>query len=285
MINLDALKNLAYPQMEQSVQPRDAMLYALGIGLGDDPTDPWQLRFVYEGGLQVFPTMAITLCYPSGQVDFGAITGLNPHKVLHVYQRFELARPIPIGRPLVGQTRVVDVFDKGPGRGVLWAYRNEIRERASGELVCTLDAASMCVGAGGTGWQSAGAPPPKREVPSSAPTAVVDIATLPQAALIYRLSGDYNPVHADPELARRVGFPRPILHGRCTFGVAGRAVAQSLAAEDRSLRSMQARFTAPVYPGEIIRTQIWRDGEAVSFRASVPARGAVVLDGGYAELL
>jgi acyl dehydratase len=114
---------------------------------------------------------------------------------------------------------------------------------------------------------------------------VCDLPTLPQAALIYRLSGDYNPLHADPAYAHKAGFDRPILHGRCTFGVAGHAILRTLCGyQPARLVSMEGRFSAPVYPGETIRTEMWRDGNVVSFRATVPKRGLTVLNNGKAEI-
>lgn len=112
---------------------------------------------------------------------------------------------------------------------------------------------------------------------------MVDLPTLPQAALIYRLSGDYNPLHADPKVAVAAGFERPILHGLCTFGVAGRAILRSCCGNDPNrLKSMQTRFSAPVFPGEVIRTELWRAGDTVSFRARVLDRDVVVLNNGRA---
>jgi acyl dehydratase len=122
-------------------------------------------------------------------------------------------------------------------------------------------------------------------IPDQAADAVCDLPTLPQAALIYRLSGDYNPLHADPAYAQRAGFKAPILHGRCTFGVAGHALVKTMCDYDPArLKSMQGRFSSPVYPGETIRTEMWRDGNVVSFRSTVPARGVTVLNNGRAEI-
>jgi acyl dehydratase len=122
-------------------------------------------------------------------------------------------------------------------------------------------------------------------IPDTAPQHACDLPTLPQAALIYRLSGDYNPLHADPAYAQRAGFSMPILHGRCTFSIAGHAILKTLCGYDPArFVSMEGRFSAPVYPGETIRTEMWRDGNLISFRASVPARGVTVLDNGKAEI-
>jgi acyl dehydratase len=279
------LRDYRYPIVGQRLTPRDAMLYALGVGYGADPLDPGQLRFVYEDGLQAVPTMAITLCYPSTLAEFARTVGLDGSKVLHVSQAFRLAGPLPVDAELVGRTEVTGVYDKGPGRGVLWTYRNRVTDRASGALVCELDGASLARGIGGYGGPR-GDPPEVPPIPARAPDASWDVATLPQAALLYRLSGDWNPLHADPAVARAGGFPAPILHGRCTFGVAGHAILRTFCGYDgRRLGAMSARFTAPVFPGETIRTDLWRDGDAVAFRARVPARDLVVLDHGRATLV
>jgi acyl dehydratase len=139
-------------------------------------------------------------------------------------------------------------------------------------------------GDGGFGGPSGPTPEPHR-LPERQPDISVDLPTLPQAGLIYRLSGDYNPLHADPAVAAGAGFSRPILHGLCTFGVAGRAVLRACCDNDqRRLGSFRARFSAPVYPGETIRTEIWRDAQTISFRARVPERDIVVLGNGLATL-
>jgi acyl dehydratase len=281
---IDILRRARYPGVEQTVSARDAMLYALGIGIGSDPLDPHQLRYVYEDGLQVFPTMAVTLCYPQPAADGKSLLGLDARRVLHLYQRFELLRPIPIGRRLVGQTETTGVIDKGARRGLVWTYRNQVRDAVSGETVALLDGASLSRD-GGSGEGGPRGATPGRAIPERAPDIVADYPTLPQAALIYRLSGDYNPFHVDARLAREGGFDRPILHGRCTFGIAGRAIVDHACDHDGArLGSMEARFTASVFPGETVRVELWRGERSVHFRARVPARDAVVLDHGHAEL-
>lgn len=280
----DKLLAWRYPEVEQVVQPRDTMLYALGVGYGADPLDEGQLRFVFERELQVAPTMAITLCYPAALAAFAKAIGIQGERVLHVSQGFSLPAPLPISGTFVGRTEITGVYDKGADRGVLWTYRNRVFDKASGALVAELDAASMARGYGGYGGPR-GDPPAANALPTRAADAVCELCTLPQAALIYRLSGDNNPVHADPVLARQAGFERPILHGRCTFGVAGHAILRTFCGYDGArLQAMSARFTAPVFPGETIRTELWRDADTVRFRSSVVERSRVVLDQGTARL-
>lgn len=284
-IDARRLRDWRWPPVHQSLTVRDTILYALGVGCGADPTDPRELRHVYEDGLQALPTMAVTLCYPAMLADFAHAVGIRPESVLHVAQGFELAAPLPVAGEFVGTSEVTGVFDKGVERGTLWTYRNRIVDAGTGAPVCELTAASIARGHGGWGGER-GVPPPTAPWPSRAPDAVVTFATAPQAALLYRLSGDWNPLHADPRAARRGGLPAPILHGRCTFGVAGRALLRAFCDDDATrLRAMSARFAAVVFPGDTIRTEAWRDGDTVRFRARVPARDAVVLDDGLARLV
>jgi acyl dehydratase len=283
MDTMQTLKATNHPAITQVVSQRDAILYALGIGMGDEPLDPKQLKYVYEKDFEVFPTMAITLCYPG---SLGVRTGMaqvDVRKTLHVFQGFELHNPIPLGRPLTGKTEITNIYDKGAKRGILWTYENRIADEA-GTPICTLHGASMCSVGGGVGGPS-GESKPKRPYPKRAPDLVRDIKTLPQAALIYRLSGDYNPFHVDPDLAAAGGFSKPILHGRCTFGIAGRSIVDGCASPGgKSLQAMEARFTSPVLPGETIRTEIWNVQNGVMFRSRVRERDILVLDQGFARL-
>jgi acyl dehydratase len=273
-----------YPQIEQSISPRDAMLYALAIGFGDDPLDPDQLKYVYEKDLEVFSTMAITLCYPGTQAIRSDLAEIDMRKTLHVFQGLELLNPIPLDRKLIGNTRITGVYDKGAGRGILWTYENRIQDGMSGVPICILHGASMCLADGGVGGPR-GQSQPKRAFPDRPADIVRDIKTLPQAALIYRLSGDYNPFHVDPSMAKEGGFSRPILHGRCTFGIAGRAITEEIGRHRGGLlQKMEARFTSPVFPGETICTEMWENDSSVLFRCRTRERGALVLDQGYARL-
>jgi acyl dehydratase len=281
MNTVEALQAAKYSPIPQTVTARDAMLYALGIGFGDDPLDPRALKYVYEKDLEVFPTMAITLCYPGSRPDLVEAPKINMRKTLHVFQGFELFKSIPLGRELVGKTRLTGIYDKGASRGVLWTYENEIMDSVAGERVCLLQGASMCLEGGGAGGPT-GKSRPVRQLPDRAADHVCMAKTLPQAALIYRLSGDYNPFHVDPDMARAGGFDRPILHGRCTYGIAGRAIMEKIG-DDRgtTIAAMEGRFTSSVFPGETIRTEIWEEGDEVLFRCATLERGKIVLDHGY----
>jgi acyl dehydratase len=282
-IDYDKLINWQIPEVEQRYTRRDTILYALGVGLGADPCDADQLRFVYEEGLQALPTMAIILGYP-GAWHAHSDTGITRSRVVHGEQGFRIVKPLPVEGIVVGKTHVTGVVDKGPDKGALVMTDSTVRDQVSGEVVCTLTSTAFCRADGGFGGPAGPVKTPHR-IPDAPPQHVCDLPTLPQAALLYRLSGDYNPLHADPAYARRAGFKMPILHGRCTFSIAGHAILKTLCGYDPTrFVSMEGRFSAPVYPGETIRTEMWRDGTVVSFRSSVPARGVTILDNGKAEI-
>lgn len=283
-IHYDSLIAMKIPAVEQQLTRRDTMLYALGVGLGADPCDESQLRFVYEQNLAALPTMAIVLASP-GPWHGAEAVGLTKSHVLHGEQGFTLHRPLPVEGAIVGQTEIASVVDKGKDRGALIMTTHTVRDQASGEAICTLTSTSFCRADGGFGGPSGPTRDPHK-LPERAPDLVCDLPTLPQAALIYRLSGDYNPLHADPAFAKKAGFRMPILHGRCTFGVAGHALLKTCCGYDPAkLTSMEGRFSAPVYPGETLRTEMWVDGPIVSFRTTVPDRGVTVLNNGRAEIV
>jgi acyl dehydratase len=282
-IDPDKLLARRFPVIEHHYTQRDTMLYALGVGLGLDPMDREALRFVYERELRVLPTQAAVLATP-GFWAREPDTGIDWVRVVHGEQEIELHRPLPPEGTVKAQTRVTGVVDKGPGKGALIYSERQGLDARTGEPLFTVRQSTFARGDGGCGGPAGPVRPP-HEVPSRAPDLHCDLSTLPGAALIYRLSGDYNPLHADPDVAAKAGFPRPILHGLCTLGVAGHALLKTCCGYDPArLRALQVRFTAPVFPGETIRTEIWRDGAVVSFRARVLEREAMVLNNGRAEV-
>jgi acyl dehydratase len=282
-IDYQRLMERRFAPVEHAYARRDTILYALGVGLGADPLDAGQLAFVYEEGLKVLPTMAVILGYPgfwANQPD----TGIDWKRLVHAEQSFVIHRPLqPEGR-VVGRSRVAALYDKGADKGALLCQEREVVDASSGELLATVSQTSLLRGDGGFGGPP-GSPPPPHPIPERAPDAVCDLATLPQAPLIYRLSGDLNPLHADPAVARAAGFPRPIMHGLCTMGVACHAVLRTVLGYDPApLRAMRVRFTAPVLPGDTLRTELWVDGRVVSFRSAALQRGVTVLNGGRVDL-
>jgi acyl dehydratase len=282
-IDYNHLLNLAIPDSAQQYAAREAMLYALALGVGSDPVDPEQLRFVYERDLKVLPTMGVVLAHP-GFWPRDLDTGLDWMKIVHGEQGLELHRPLPAAARVIGHSRVVDIIDKGPGKGALVYYERRIVDADSGELLCTVTQTMFCRGDGGCGGPTK-APPQPHLIPARAPDQLCELPTLPQAALLYRLCGDVNPLHADPAVARAAGFERPIMHGLGTFGVAGYALLKTVCDSDPTrFKAIKGRFTAPVYPGERLETSMWIDGDIVSFRVRSVERDVVAIDNGRLDL-
>jgi acyl dehydratase len=283
MIDYDKLMRWQFPPVRQSLRKTDCILYALGVGLGGDPLDPAQLRFVYEEGLQALPTLAVVLAYPGFWVK-DPDTGIDWVRVVHGEQAITLHRKLPVEGELIGRTRITGIVDKGVGKGAILYSEREISDADTGTLYATLAMSTFCRGDGGFGGP-AGPSWPVHAIPERAPDAVCDLPTLAQQAILYRLNGDYNPLHIDPHVAREAGFARPILHGLCTLGVVGHALLRMCCGYDpERFKTMRLRFSAPVFPGETIRTEIWRDGDVVSFRARVVERDVVVLSAGRLEV-
>ena len=283
MIVYDRLMALKIPDVERSYEPRDPIFYALSLGFGQDPVNADELSFVYEDNLKVLPTFPVVVAQP-GQWARTLDSGIDWVKVVHGEHALELHKPLPPAGTVTGTTRILDVVDKGPGKGALVYSQREVRDKASGEKLATITQTSFCRGDGGFG----GPARPTREphpLPDRTPDAVCDLPTRPEMALIYRWNADMNPLHADPAVAKAAGYPRPILHGLATFGVAGHAILKTMCGYDPiRFKSIAGRFSSPVYPGETIRTEMWRDGEVVSFRARLVERDASVLNNGRAEI-
>jgi acyl dehydratase len=277
------LLSLHIPDIAQRYTQKDVILYALGVGLGQDPLDKRQLAFVAGERPKVLPTFAVTLAFsPFWLRDLD--TGIDFVKVVHGEESLVLHRPLPPHGYVTGRMRVLDVMDKGAGKGALLICERVLVDEGTGEKFATLTETVFCRGDGGFGGAKRETKPP-HPIPERPPDAVCDLPTRPETALLYRLSGDPNPLHCDPDVARAAGFERPILHGLATFGVAGHALLRTMCdyAPER-LIAMSGRFSAPVYPGETIRTQMWRDADVVSFQARVAGRDVVAIDHGRAEV-
>ncbi|MGP0094199.1 MAG: MaoC/PaaZ C-terminal domain-containing protein [Xanthobacteraceae bacterium] len=260
---------------------RDCILYALGIGLGMDPVDSGQLQFVYERNLQAFPTLATVLGW--FRPPHGSQFGVDERLVVHAEQKLTLHSVLPIQGKLTSRARVKDVIDKGPGKAAIIQFAREL-VAPDGTLVASIDSSTLARQHGGFGGRSTSTVEPA-PVPDRLPDQVCSLPTPPNLALLFRLNGDDNPLHADPDHAKAVGFPRPILHGMASFGIAAHAVLRAAAAyRPERLKSIEARFVRPVFPGETLSTEMWVDGAQVLFRCRAAERDEIVLDNGRAAL-
>jgi acyl dehydratase len=257
---------------------KDALLYALGVGAG--MTDPvgFELDFTTENSAgiaqRVLPTMGVVL--PAGGNVMSKIGSFNWAMLLHAEQGIELHREIPVEGTLESAGEIVGIYDKGKGALVVLESKAVLVD--TGEPLFTTRTAAFIRGEGGFGGErgpSARPAPPERK-----PDHVVTYQTRPDQALLYRLSGDRNPLHSDPSFARKGGFDKPILHGLCTYGFTGRALLHSLCGSDpQRFKSMDARFSSPVFPGESLTVEMWVDGGAAAFQTR-GSDGRVVLQAG-----
>ena len=261
---------------------RDTIIYNLGIGFGPAAiADPAQLRFVLEDRLVGFPTMATVMGMSLGifKHDYGIVYS----GVVHGEEWIELARPLPASGEYRAESSVDGLWDRGADKGAVLQTRKRIFVAGSDEPIATARTVLILRRNGGFGGSTDGAPS-VQPAPDRAPDDVVTIGTQPDQALIYRLSGDANPLHANPEVAKKAGFPAPILHGMCTYGTVARAVVNGVCGGDPArLRSFGLRFSSPVFPGETLRTDFWTIAEGeCAFRTTAVERDVLVASGGRA---
>ncbi|AUA54898.1 (3R)-hydroxyacyl-ACP dehydratase subunit HadB [Achromobacter spanius] len=277
------VKDWRFDEVRQRYDQKDTMLYALGIGLGQDPEDTRQLRYVYEEGLQAFPTMGVVLAYPGFWVR-DPRTGIDWVKVVHGEQRLTVHAPLPASGMVVSRTRNTHVIDKGADKGAIVINERTLHGE-DGACLATLRQSTFCRGDGGFG-QGDASPEPLPATPDGEPDLRCELRIAPNAALLYRLNADPNPLHVDPEVARQAGYPRPILHGLCSYGVAAHAIVKSCCDYDASrLTSLNTRFSAPVYPGETLQCDIWRQANGqIQFLARSRERNVVVMSHGTATV-
>lgn len=265
---------------------RDTLLYALGVGAGLN-----DLAFTTENShgitQQVLPTYAVICCPAFGAA--GKIGSFNWALLLHGSQTVRLHAPLPPAGKLSVVSEVADLQDKGEGKNAIVVLHGRGTDPDSGKLVAETITTLVLRGEGGFGGEK-GERPAAPEFPDREPDARIELPTREDQALIYRLSGDRNPLHSDPWFAKELaGFPTPILHGLCTYGVSGRALVAELGGgEAANITSIAARFTKPVFPGETLSTLIWRTepGRAVFRTEASGAQGLearVVLDDGAVE--
>src|SRR5215469_1861422 len=280
-INYDEIMQLKASGDTFSYTERDTMLYALGIGFGRDPLNEAELPFVYENGLRAIPTMSTVIAWGSSIMGK---TGINYLMVVHGEQRLTMHQSLPTSGNIVCEERVVGAFDKGKEKGALLVTEKVIRLQSSGAKLCTLVNTTFARGDGGFGGPKEGAPEP-HPIPEREADFVHEADTRADQAFLYALSGDRNPLHRDPKVAKMAGFPRPILHGLCTYGTACRSVISTICRYDETkVTGFDVRFSAPVFPGETIVTEMWVDGRVVSFRSKAKERDLVVINNGKCTL-
>lgn len=276
----EKLLNRQFPVIRHTYTDRDCMLYALSVGMGMDPLDEDCLHFVYEENLKVLPSQSVMMAHPGFWAKEDD-TGLDWVQVLHAGQEIIMHGPLPTAGTVEATTRITEVTDKGERIGALIVSDRVVRDVETGEDLCTLVTTILARGNGGFGGDRK--PSPKTDtIPGSDPDEVCDLPTLPMQALLYRLTGDFNPLHASPTVARNAGFKAPILHGLCTLGVMTHALMKTCCDYDPSrFKRMRLRFSSPVYPGETIRTEIWRNGKEIAFRCKSLEQDKVVINNGY----
>jgi acyl dehydratase len=279
MIDADFVKGFT-TSGRQAYDVRDTILYALGVGAGTDEQD---FQYVFERDLRAVPTMAVVLAREAFWLT-DPRTGIDVTKLLHGEQTLELHAPLPPSGDVRSELRVAGLYDKGPDKGAILDMRRELYDASAGTHLATVGIRSMLRANGGFGGQSDGLPVPHPAAAGDADI-VVELSTLKEQALIYRLSGDYNPIHIDPQVGVGAGFEGPIFHGLGTYGVVARALIRGLLDKrpDR-LRPIDVRFSSPVYPGETIVTEIWKQGPGqAAFRARVKERDKLVITNGFAR--
>jgi len=282
-LDYERLKDWKVEPVAHSYSARDTILYALGTGLGFDPVDEKQLHFLYEKQLLALPTLATVLGYPWGWI-YKVNAGATRLKHVLAEQGIRIHKLPPAEGEVISHLVVTNIVDKGKDKGALIYTERKVFEKKTGDLLCTLFNTMFCRADGGFGGPTGPVRVPQK-MPDRAPDQVCELPILPQAALIYRLCGDRNPLHVDPAVARAAGFDRPILHGLCTFGMVGHALLKTYCKYDPAkLVSIEGRFSAPVFPGETVCTEMWQEGSVVLFRAKVAKRDAVVINNGKAEL-
>jgi acyl dehydratase len=271
-------------QITHAYTARDTILYAMGVGIGLDPMDDAQRRFIYEKDLVALPSMCAVLASPGSWMRDRPEFGIDFQRLVHGEQTVEIHAPLPTAGTVRGVTRVSQVVDKGDGKGAVVYVEKILTDAASDQRIATVRQGLFCRGDGGFSKQhrqSDAPPPPLPAVPEGAPEKVLELSTCANTAALYRLSGDFNPLHIDPSVATKVGFVRPILHGLATYGVACHGLVKLYCGYEPSrLRAMSTRFAAPVYPGETIRLECWRVGDEVTLRARCVERDIVVLSHG-----
>ncbi len=279
-INYDEIMSLKSENIEISYTDKDSILYGLGVGLGNDPMDIDELKYVYENGQIALPSMATNFQYHSSLLMSAK---LNFVMVVHGEQKLSIINPIPVSGDFLADMKVLNCFDKGASKGAIIDVETTVKLKSDGTEICKLISTTFARGDGG--FDGPESPPQEIFEPEGSPDLVDEITTKPDQALIFRLSGDYNPLHSDPNFAKAAGFPKPILHGLCTYGVACRSIVKTACDNDvKKLKSFNCRFSSPVFPGETIVTEMWKNGNDINFQSKVKERDKIILKNGVSEI-
>ena len=257
---------------------QDCILYGLAVGVG---ASPQELKFVYEAGLVPLPTFSSLAAREAGLK--ASDLNVNYSKVVHKSQTTLFHTPLPPSGRLAVQSRVINVEDQGIAKGAEIRIGTTLSDPSDGKLTATIETILQARGDGEARQ------PPKASSTRMMPNRVADL-TVPiqvarNSALLYRLCGDRNPIHVDPLRAARAGFPRPILHGLCFYGMICIALISECCAFDQSrLSQLHMNFSAPVFPGDELEMEIWLEGCDIAFQVNAPARQSMVSRGGRATL-
>ena len=280
-IDRDEALRYEFPRGEGGWSRDDAILYHLGLGAGVPPTDPGELEYTYEKDLKVLPSFSTV-------ADVGTIPNLfnvpklefNPALLLHGEEEIELHQPLPPEAKLTSETRIAEVYDKGKAALLILEVSSV---DADGAPLFTNRMSLFLRGEGGFGGPSG--PKPQNEAPGREPDGIVESKTIPQQALLYRLNGDKNPLHCDPEFAKLAGFDKPIIHGLCSYGIACKAVVDSaLAGDVTRVARYSARFAGVGFPGETFVTRYWRENDSILIECRAKERDAIIISNAAFQL-
>jgi acyl dehydratase len=282
-IDPDKARGTKLPESESAYTQDQVILYHLGLGAGENATDPKELEYTYEKNLKVLPSFAVIPA--SGSMGgIGNIPGLqfNLAMLLHGEQEIILHKPLPTSAKLVTSAHIPEIYDKG--KAALVILEAEAKDAESGDPLFTNRFSLFIRGEGGFGGDAG--PKAGNQAPDRAPDGVIERRTLPQQALIYRLSGDKNPLHADPEFAKMAGFDTPIIHGLCSYGIACKAIVDEVLGGDvAQVARYQARFAGVAFPGETYRISYWKDGaKRILLEAASAERDAKIISNAVIEL-
>lgn len=280
--DLSRLKGHRFATVEHSYSERDSILYALGLGIGHNPCSSEQLRFVQGDQVVAVPTMAAVVASPTDWMRDPS-SGIDLSQLVALSHHIEILCPFPAAATVHSRVTVTDVFDRGASKGAVIHWERELFEASSGTRLAVLRARALARNNGGFG----GATPPLRTsdaLLSETPEVTLEWPTQPIQGLLYRLSGDFNPLHSDPMVAAAAGFERPILHGLCTLGICGFVLGTKFGGGDVApLKAISGRYCGVVYPGETLLIDAWGEASQIRFRCRVHERNAVVVEQGTAR--